>query len=122
MQNNRLLERVSVIIFTVAGLVWILLLGVSNRLDNEGTIDESFRTYLSIEVVPLLLEFEAGSRLPEGTHRLVDVLPSLAHTTDPYGNQILVIYPGEVNRGSFDLRAYGPDRVRSDDDFGNWKK
>lgn len=39
---------------------------------------------------------------------------------DPWGTSYQYRYPGERNKGGYDLWSYGPDGVESEDDIGNW--
>ncbi len=39
---------------------------------------------------------------------------------DPWGMKYNYRNPGRRNPESFDLFSFGPDRVESDDDIGNW--
>lgn len=42
---------------------------------------------------------------------------------DPWNdNSYQYRYPGIKNPGSYDVWSFGPDKVESDDDIGNWEK
>jgi general secretion pathway protein G len=41
---------------------------------------------------------------------------------DPWGTVYQYRYPGTKNPDRFDLYSFGPDRVESDDDIGNWER
>jgi general secretion pathway protein G len=42
--------------------------------------------------------------------------------TDPWGEPLQYRYPGEKNRGSYDLWSKGPDKQSgTEDDIGNWE-
>jgi|CXWL01.1.fsa_nt_gi general secretion pathway protein G len=40
---------------------------------------------------------------------------------DPWGQEYVYIYPGKLNKDSYDLSSYGPDKLASKDDVVNWE-
>ncbi len=55
--------------------------------------------------------------VPSRWHQLFEKMP-----IDPWGMPYQYRYPGKHNPDKFDLYSFGPDRVESDDDQGNWSK
>jgi general secretion pathway protein G len=55
--------------------------------------------------------------MPPRWHQLFESVP-----LDPWGIPYQYRYPGKHNPDKFDLYSFGPDRVESDDDIGNWTK
>jgi len=39
---------------------------------------------------------------------------------DPWGTPYQYRFPGSQNENSYDIFSFGPDKVESDDDIGNW--
>lgn len=62
-----------------------------------------------------LVNKPTNAPVPRQWHRAMDSVP-----TDPWNTPYQYRNPGVKNPTSYDLFSYGPDKVESDDDIGNW--
>ncbi len=62
-----------------------------------------------------LVKRPSSQPVPRRWIQLLDEVP-----IDPWGNPYQYRNPGKRNPKDFDLYSFGPDKVESDDDIGNW--
>lgn len=89
------------------------------------TITTQLKTYEALNLtlptseqgVTALVSKPVTDPVPRQWKQLLKSLP-----TDPWGTAYGYRYPGKHNSKDFDLWSFGPDRVESEDDIGNWNK
>ena len=124
-------------ILVVVGIIGLLATFVVTNFSQifGGAKEDLARTFVNSGLDHVLLKFrmDTGSypTTQEGIQALYTAPPSRAAKwrgpyikripEDPWGIPYQYRYPGTKNPDEYDLFSYGPDKVESADDIGNWE-
>ena len=124
-------------ILVVVGILALLATFVVTNFPRifGGAKEDLARSFVRSELDLVLLNFRmhTGSypTTQEGIQALYTAPPSRAAKwrgpyitripIDPWGTPYKYRYPGTKNADGYDLFSYGPDKVESADDIGNWE-
>ncbi len=112
-------------IIIVIALIAIIVGAVSTNLggifsDNQKKLTQTDIQSLETPLFAYQLKHGAFPTTEEGFAALVNSGELKKIPEDPWKRPFQYRYPGEKNRGGYDIWSYGPDGIESDDDIGNW--
>ncbi len=92
----------------------------------SGTISMAIEQYhLELKTYPETLSdlAERPDDIDDDDDRWYQFVNSSADFLDPWGEELVYRYPGDVNEDGFDLLSKGPDKEEdTEDDIGNFRK